>query len=376
MKVAILGAGNVALATACYLATAGRDVHLWSAFAHERQALGDGVLTAEGMVGGRSRITVCDEVGACVAGAPLVVIAAPAFGHETLMAAAAPHLGSDQDVLIHPVTGLSSLLLSRMMAARRETPTIIDASTSLFTARKTGPRSVRVLKIKDVIDLAAIPASRGPQALARLEGIFGKRFRLEPNALADSLNNHNPVYHVAPVLCNLSRAEKQENWIFWECITPGVARLVELVDDERLRVARHFGTTEIPVADYFRQAHGAVGADLPEIFASMAATLKGPIGPQSFEHRFVTEDVPFALVFYHALGRAFGIPMPVTRNLIELTSALYGRDFVEEGHTLEKLGLAGLSAREILQRTIDGFAPERPVEDGREVVGTEHRTLA
>ena len=319
MKVAILGAGSVALATACRLAAAGHDVHLWSAFADEREALGNGVLTADGMLAGRLRITVCEEVGSSIAGAPLVVIAAPAFGHETLMAAAAPHLRSDQDVLIHPVTGLSSLLLSRMMASRRETPTIIDASTSLFTARKTGPCSVRVLKVKDVIDLAAIPASRGPRALARLAGIFGDRFRLEPNALAVSLNNHNPVYHVAPVLCNLSRAEKRENWIFWEGITPGVARLVKLVDDERLRLVRRFGTTEIPVADYFRQAHGAVGADLPEIFASLAETLKGPVGPQTFDHRFVTEDVPFALVFYLNVARR-GVGYVPQALLLEATS--------------------------------------------------------
>ena len=48
--------------------------------------------------------------------------------------------------------------------------------------------------------------------------------------------------------------------------------------------------------------------------------------------------------------------MPITRNLIELTSALYERDFVAEGHTLERLGLSCLSASEIIDKTMNGFA--------------------
>jgi opine dehydrogenase len=362
MKVGILGAGNVALATAAFLALEHHQVVLWSAFERERDALRDGVITAEGALSGLARITVCGDAGEVIAGAELVVIAAPAFGHEPLMAAAAPHLTSEHNVLVHPVTGLSSLILSRMMAAKGAAPTIIDASTSLFTARKTGSASVRILKVKDVIDVAAIPADRGAAAMRMLQQIFGERFRLEPNALAVSLNNHNPVYHVGPLLCNLSRADRAEEWIFWEGITPSVARLVELVDVERLAIVRHFGTTEIPVADYFRQAHGAVGENLAEIFESLAKKLRGPIGPQMFEHRFITEDVPYALVFYHSLGAALGIPMPVTRNLIELTSALYARDFTAQGHTLERLGLAGLTDREILERTITGFRPSGPAE--------------
>ena len=356
MKIAILGAGNVALANAWFLAHAGHDVHVWSAIGVERAALAAArSLDAEGVLQGKVKLVVAADAEACIAGAPLVVIAAPAFAHQALMSAATPHLTHDQDVLVHPVTGLSSLLLSRELKDRGIKPTIIDVSTSLFTTRKTGPASVRILKLKDVVDIAAIPAERGQNALRRLQAIFGPRFRLEDNALAISLNNHNPVYHVPPLLCNLSRAEKREHWIIWECITPGVTRLVKLVDEERLALVRHFGTTEISVDDYFRQAHGAEGRDLNEIFASVATKLRGPVGPQEFNHRFITEDVPYALVFYRSLGGVAGIDMPVTDALIRLASALYARDFTAEGHTLERLGLGGLTTRDILAITTHGF---------------------
>ena len=356
MRIAILGAGNVALANACYLSHAGHNVHVWSSFPEERQALAAAATIAyEGFMSGSAKITVSADVRACITGAGIVMIAAPAFGHQALMAAASPHVTESQDIIVHPVTGLSSLLISRMLKGRGIKPVIVDLSTSLFTTRKTGATSVRLLRIKDVIDMAAIPAERGLEAMTRLEAIFGKRFRLEPNALAISLNNHNPVYHVPPLLCNLSRAEKKENWMIWENITPGVARFVKLIDDERLAVVRYYGTTEIPVDQYFRQSFGVVGRDLDEIFKAVAEKLKGPIGPQDFNHRFILEDVPYALVFYHSLGRAAGIDMPVTESLIRITSALYRRDFVKEGHTLEALGLAGLDRERLIEMTRVGF---------------------
>jgi len=356
MRVAIFGAGSVALANAWFLANAGHDVRMWSAFEPERKALAEaGAVRAEGMMEGTARIAVASDPKSCLSGAPLVMIAAPAFGHQALMASAAAHLAADQDVMVHPVTGLSSLLLSRMLKDRGVRPTIIDVSTSLFTARRTSPASVRILKLKDLVAIATLPAERGGGALRRLESIFGRRFRREANALAVSLNNHNPVYHVAPLLCNLSRAEKKENWIFWEFFTPGVARLVKHVDEERLAVVRHFAMPEVTVDDYFREAHGAEGRDLNEIFKFMTGKLRGPLGPQELNHRFITEDVPYALVFYRSLGRVAGIDMPTTDSLIALASALCGRDFAREGHTVEKLGLGGLSSRDILEVATTGF---------------------
>lgn len=356
MKIAILGAGNVALANACFLTQAGHDVHLWSSLPEERSLLAAaGAIAYEGCITGSAKITASADVASCIAGAAVVMIAAPAFAHHTLMSAACPHVAETQHVIVHPVTGLSSLLMSRMLKSRGIKPLIVDLSTSLFATRKTGPAAVNILSVKNLIELSALPADRGQEAMARLETLYGKRFMLEPNALAISLNNHNPVYHVPPMLCNLSRAEKKEDWIIWESITPGVARFVKLVDDERLAIVRHYGTTEVSVDQYFRQSYGVDGANLDEIFKAVTEKLKGPIGPQDFEHRFIIEDVPYALVFFSSLARVAGIRVPLTDSLIQITSALYRRDFTAQGHTLEALGLGGLDTRQIVEMTRTGF---------------------
>ena len=65
--------------------------------------------------------------------------------------------------------------------------------------------------------------------------------------------------------------------------------------------------------------------------------------------------MPYALVFYHSLGKVAGIEMPITESLIRIASALHQRDFFREGHTVEALGLAGLDTRGIVEATRTGF---------------------
>lgn len=357
MIISILGAGSVALANACWLAKEGHDVRVWSALKEERAELaGAGVLTYDGIANGTTKISAPESAQECLKGAEVVMIAAPAFAHDELIAVAAPYLKSEQLVVFHPVTGMSSLLLSKVLSARGVVPLISDLSTSLFTARRRGGTSVWLLKIKDSIDVATLPAVRGNEAVSILASLFGDRFRLETNVLAISLNNHNPIYHVGPLLCNLSRVEREESTIFWDWITPGVAQFVRLLDDERLKVVRHYGTTEVSVDDYFKEAHGIDAASLPEVFPAMSRKLGGPIGPHGFNHRFVVEDVPFGLVFFWSLGQMAGIDMPSTKSTIQLTSAIWQRDFLAEGRTVERLGLAGMGSKEFSQIIERGFA--------------------
>ncbi|WP_072392477.1 2-dehydropantoate 2-reductase N-terminal domain-containing protein [Hyphomicrobium sp. CS1BSMeth3] len=90
MKIGILGAGNVALANAAWLASKGHDIHLWTALDGERQALADGTLSIEGLINAKAKIKIASDVSSVIADAELVMIAAPAFAHDTLMSAASP----------------------------------------------------------------------------------------------------------------------------------------------------------------------------------------------------------------------------------------------------------------------------------------------
>jgi len=348
MKVAILGGGNVALANAVLLTNRGHRVTVWSALAGEVQAIAvAGAVTGEGIVAGVAPIEAEVDVARAVNGADVVVIATPAFAHPSIMAACAPHVRAGQPIVIHPVTGGSSLLLSRRLRDRGVRTMIVDLSTSLMTARRTDTATVQILSLKDLIDVAALPAAEGPAGLALCQELYGDRFALQDNVLTISMDNHNPVYHVPPFVCNLSRVEKAEQWMIWPNITRGVAAFVRALDRERMAVMEAYGLKGRTVEDYFHIAFGVPKRDLVEMFGDVERKLKGPVGPQVFEHRFILEDVPYALVFFLALGRVAGVPMPVTDACVTTTSAIFSRDFRTQNEILNTLRLDSMSLAQI-----------------------------
>lgn len=293
MKITVLGGGNVALANAVLLTNRGHRVTVWSALKAEVEAIAaTGTITGDGIVAGVAPVDAEPDVRRAVIGADVVVIATPAFAHPDIMAACSPHIRSGQPVVIHPVTGGSSLLLSRLLHEHGVRTRIVDLSTSLMTCRRKDPCTVQILSLKELIDVATIPSSEGPAGLALCQELYGDRFALQDDVLTISLDNHNPVYHVPSFVCNTSRVEKAEPWIIWDNITGGVAALIKALDRERMMVVEAYGLKGRTVEDYFHLAFGVPRRDLLEMFGDVAVKLKGPMGPQVFKHRFILEDVP------------------------------------------------------------------------------------
>jgi opine dehydrogenase len=69
--------------------------------------------------------------------------------------------------------------------------------------------------------------------------------------------------------------------------------------------------------------------------------------PRSFDHKYITEDVPAGLMPMRALGAAAGVPTPAIDALISTACTMAGRDFGVEARTLERMGLGGMHAAQI-----------------------------
>ncbi len=67
-----------------------------------------------------------------------------------------------------------------------------------------------------------------------------------------------------------------------------------------------------------------------------------PTGPEALQSRYLTEDIPYALVLASSIGSELGVETPVIDGLIAIGSTMLARDFRTEGRTLATLGLAGV----------------------------------
>ena len=143
MKVAVLGGGHGAYATAADLALAGHAVRLWRRREEDLapiRAAGGITLVAEGRQGKAKLERVTADLTEALAGAEVVIVPLPATTHGDLAVRLAKVLDARQIVLLTPGTFGSS---HGPRIARGRPPALrLRGTGTLPTSRKTGPAAV------------------------------------------------------------------------------------------------------------------------------------------------------------------------------------------------------------------------------------------
>jgi opine dehydrogenase len=163
---------------------------------------------------------------------------------------------------------------------------------------------------------------------------------------------------VPATLLNIGRIESTSgSYPFWlEGMTRTPGRLAERLDAERLQVAAALGASVETFSAWLTRMYGVTGTDVASQIRANGA-YAGVRGPQSLDHRFITEDVPMGLVPMAELGRGLGVATPAMDTLISLAGLLVGADYRREGRTPERLGLAGMDRDAIRAYVAAGEAP-------------------
>ncbi len=346
MRVAIAGAGAIGLASAAWLAHAGHAVALWS----PRSALPEGPVHCTGLLDAALPVEHAATPAALVREADVVIVAAPLPAHRALMDALLPHLQSGQTVLVSAMGSLSALYLFERLRAAGRAVTVVSLSTTALTARRGGPGRVQIMTRRAHLGLSALPRAREGEALALCGALFGPVFSVQGNALSTALSNTNPIAHVPLVVANWTRLERAEAWPQYHYMTPRVSDVIERLDAERQAVASAFGLQVHGIVQHFAQSFGTRAPTLAGIAAELHAARGGPPGPTSIATRYLSEDVPFGLVFQAALGRVAGVATPATQTTVEMATLLAGTEAIGTNDLLEPLGLADTTAAALRAR--------------------------
>ena len=85
---------------------------------------------------------------------------------------------------------------------------------------------------------------------------------------------------------------------------------------------------------------------------------EGNTGPNSIDHRYITEDIPVGCNIYHDLGKKFGIPTPIIDSMIVLGGAMHETSFFEDNpFDLDYLGIGHLDKEQLLRYLHTGQLP-------------------
>ncbi len=361
-KYCVVGAGHGGSAMAAHLSLMGFEVNLYNRSPERLEPMltsgGIELLAPEldDIPSGFARIEVATaDMEEALEGVDIIMVCVPATGHAFIAEQCAPHLRDGQIVVLNPGRTGGALEFHHMLrsAGCGGDATIAEAQTFLYASRKVNPAQVQIFRMKNTIPVAALKAYRTAEVIKKLRIAFPK-FVPGDNVMKTSLGNIGAVFHPAVVVFNAARIDSADEFEFYtEGITPSVATALEDIDSERIAVSEALGFRAMSAREWLYLSYSAAGSNLYDAIRANHG-YRGISAPITLNVRYLHEDVPMSLVPIASIGEMLEVPTPTIRAIIQVASTLTGCDYWSTGRTVERLGLAGLSVKEIRRLVVEG----------------------
>mgnify|MGYP000858373745 CR=1 FL=1 len=357
----VIGAGNGGKAMAAHLAIMGQEVTLYNrTFAHIEVIAKRGGIDLESYQGGPHGFgnlkMVTDDIQAAIAETEVIMVVVPSSGHADVATLLAPHLQAGQMVILHPGRTCGCIEFNHVLRSNGFTRDIIlaEAETFIYASRSDGPSQARIFRVKEAVPLAALPATKTPLVLDAIKHVY-PQYIDGINVLHTGLNNMGAVFHPALTILNAGRIESTHGdfQFYVDGVTPSVARVLEVVDRERVTVASALGLRARTGIEWLQLAYNVRGDSLFEAIQNQSGYY-GINAPSTLQHRYIFEDVPMSLVPIAALGERYGVSVNGINAIIRLGCILHSTDYWRKGRTLSKLGIENLSVGELTRYVNNG----------------------
>jgi opine dehydrogenase len=201
--------------------------------------------------------------------------------------------------------------------------TIAETQTIIYTCRKTAADAVNIITFKDKVMIASFKAEENQALIHRLPDCLQPFFTPAASMIQTSIGNVGMVLHCAPLLLNTGWTESKNSTYkyYYDGITPSVAKILELIDEERVQVSEALGLKVETTREWLMRTYHVTGSDLYECIQNNEA-YKTIEAPGSLKHRYIFEDVPCGLVPLEAVGLKLGLSMTYTTLIIDLAVKL------------------------------------------------------
>jgi len=358
---AVIGAGHGGKAMAAHLALMGFSVTLYNRTpAHVEVIKKRGGIELDSFEGGPHGFgklaKVTSDIGEAIKKAEAIMVVLPSSAHADIATAAAPHLRDGQIVVLHPGRTCGALEFVKVIRDNgcKADVTVAEAETFIYASRSDGPAQARIFRIKEAVPLAALPAKCTQLVLDAINEAY-PQFIDGVDVLNTGLNNMGAIFHPALTLLNAGwiEATHGDYQFYIDGVTSSVARVLEVLDRERVTVASALGIRARTALEWLKLAYDTTGEDLHEAIHNQPGYY-GIKAPTTLNHRYIFEDVPMSLVPIASLGMRYGVSVRAMESIIRLGSIIHRTDYWRRGRTVEKLGLEQWSVSELTRFVQEG----------------------
>lgn len=353
-NITVVGAGGTGCCTAAELTLLGNRVTLCEqeGWCEENMAAikarGGFELTGLATTGYAEIAELTNDFAKAVSGAEVIFITALSTRHESLAKLIVPHLHDGQTILFS-AGSCGSIILRQVMKAQGCTASVVagELEGNMCPCRirpnATGFVGMPGGKPKTI---AAFPAKDTDKLCA----VIGEFYKCIPavNVFETTLNASNIIVHLGGSILNTGAVESTENFCFYDQgLTPSVLKIIEALGNERDAISEKLGYTVRSSVGFMKEL--ADKEQYPQF--SGFRSLEGPL---TMQDRYIFEDAQNGATFLSSLADTIGLSAPLARAFVTIASAINGEDYYAMGHTLDKLGMAGMTAEQINKYLYEG----------------------
>lgn len=288
------------------------------------------------------------DAAECIRDTDVIMVCTTTDAHAAVAEAIAAEIKPEQTVVLNPghVGGVLNFRTALKAAGCEELPVICEAADMMFACRTMEIGHTFHSGVKAKIKLASIPSENAVKTAELLKEAFPCFVPVE-SVLITGMSGGSGMLHSIPCTLNMNKIELKQPFDYYiEGLTPGICKVIEAADAERINVCNALGVEVEPLLPHLKSVYGLEPDNLYDAIQS-CVPYKGIKSPMSTNHRFMQEDTLCDLVPTASIGHMLGVETPVIDMIIELESLMLGKDFKKEGRTVEKLGLAGKTIEEI-----------------------------
>ena len=292
-----------------------------------------------------------------VPGSDLVLLALPAFAHETILKNVLPYLSQGAWIGALPARGGFDWCISDLLASGTQLSngyTVFGLQTLPWACRvEEFGRIVRVMGVKDQVDVAVNPPQQAGEVLAALQALLGIPLLPADNFLVLTLSNTGQIIHPGLMFALFHEwdGELYERApLFYKGAGPAAIDLLLQLSDEIQALRRtleanlpgvDFSSIR-PIDEWMRRAYASEIAEASSLqsclvtnrsYAGLTAPMRrvgGGLVPD-FTTRYLAEDIPYGLVVTRGIAELVGTATPVMDKVITWAQARLEREYLVAG---------------------------------------------
>lgn len=339
MKVTVIGAGNIGMATCAYLSNLGCDVTVYTRDENKAIKLRAGGLASGGKLTGHFNFKAYSNYDEALSEAEYILITTLANNHLDVFRGIKPFLKKGQRILVFNGNWGAYEAKEYYKEFLKENEIIVgETGAMLFMANVHEIGKVDVLKIKNQITVSTINPEDTDVLLHELKDIFPQLKKVN-SIFETSLSSTNPVIHVPLTIFNLARIEEGQDFSFYgEGVSEAAVGYIEAIDNERIQLGKKLGFNCPSILESINSFFDIKHENLYDALNRNETYIKAR-APKSLAHRYITEDIPYGIAPIIKLGKVLGMDTEYSEAIVNLAGLALNVNFLESGVNVTKEGI-------------------------------------